>query len=128
MTSLTLDQPLPTRLVGKHSSWLSINLHLLPSILTGAMYYLLAEPEAHMGLPSIVSLMIAGCLGMVPFEFGLILWTARNHPDRPRPFMAMIENRQAANLAVHYAAPCCIRSQGAAVYAPKTCDWLGFHI
>ncbi len=59
MTTLTIDQPLPTRLAGKHPAWLSISLHILPGILTGAVYYLLVEPVAQMGLPSLVSLMIA---------------------------------------------------------------------
>lgn len=98
MQTLAYKQPAVTgfagQLAGRHSFWFSVGLHLLPGLLTGAVYFLLAKPLAGMGLPSILSLIIAGILVIVPFELGVIAWAAKQHPDGPRPFKEMIGYRQ----------------------------------
>ncbi len=94
MQSLTLAQPFAARLAARHSAWMSVSLHLLPGLLAGAVYYLLAEPVARLGLPSIVSMMIAGVLVLIPFELGVIFWAARKSSLRPQPFLTMIGYRE----------------------------------
>lgn len=98
MQTIAYKQPAVTgfadQLTGQHSLWLSVSLHLLPGLLTGAIYYLLAKPLAQLGLPSILALIIAGMLVIVPFELGLIAWAAKQHPSGPQSFKHMIGYRQ----------------------------------
>jgi len=94
MQALTIEQPFISRLAGRHSIWMSVSLHLLPGLLAGAVYYLLAQPIAQLGLPSIVALMAAGVLVTIPFELGVLAWVARQGYPRPLPFKEVIEYRQ----------------------------------
>lgn len=87
-------QTFSSRLATDHPAWLSILLHLLPGLLTGAVYYLLTVPVAQMGLPSIAALIAAGVLVTIPFELGMIAWAARKSPNGPQPLRAMIAFRE----------------------------------
>lgn len=57
----------------QHSTGQSIVLHLLPGVLIGAAYYSLIGPLHKSGYPSIMSLMIAIPLVLIPFEAGYLL-------------------------------------------------------
>ncbi len=94
MQALTIEQPFVSRLAGRHSAWMSIILHLLPGLLAGAIYYLLAQPVARLGLPSIVSLIAAGVLALIPFELGVILLAAMKGGPKPLSFKEMIDYRE----------------------------------
>jgi hypothetical protein len=94
MQTLTNEQPALTRLDSRHSVWMSVGLHVLPGLLTGAVYYLLAEPVARLGYPSIAALMAAGVLVLIPSELGVIAWAARKGYPGPRPFKEMIGYRE----------------------------------
>ncbi len=94
MQTLTTQQPLAFRLAGRHSLAFSAGLHLLPGILAGAVYYLLAEPVARLGLPSIVAMLAAGVLVLLPFELGVIAWAAREGAPKPLPFNQVIGYRR----------------------------------
>jgi membrane protease YdiL (CAAX protease family) len=77
-----MEQSATLDLNARHSAPLSIALHLLPGLLTGAAYYLLAGPVARLGLPSVAALMLAGLLGILPFELGVIALAARRRGVR----------------------------------------------
>lgn len=58
----------------QHSLPLSALLHLLPGILIGIVFFLLAPISQRSGLPSIWALGIADLVVLVPFVFGLLFY------------------------------------------------------
>lgn len=64
--------------IPKHTLPLSVLLHLLPGILTGAAYYLLVPPLTSRGYPTITALVGASLLTLIPFELGLLLYLGKN--------------------------------------------------
>jgi len=57
-----------------HTLYKSIILHLLPGILTGLAYFLIVPVVSALGYPSVMALMIAGIIALVPFEFGVLYY------------------------------------------------------
>lgn len=58
----------------QHSLARSIALHLLPGILTGAAFFLIAPITQRNGLPSLWALGIADLLVILPFIYGLLFY------------------------------------------------------
>lgn len=58
--------------LNEHSARKSVILHLLPGILTGAVYYALVPAVIKHGYPSVMALSLAGILVLVPFELGYL--------------------------------------------------------
>jgi len=76
--------------VAQHTPGVSIALHLIPGLLTGAVYYLLAPLAARLGLPSITGILIAVILVTIPFEMAVILLEARKLGQPIRSFIKVI--------------------------------------
>jgi uncharacterized protein len=53
--------------IARHSLSLSIILHLLPGILTGACYYLLVPVVTRYGYPTVMALILAGTTVFIPY-------------------------------------------------------------
>lgn len=68
--------------VAQHSIGTSLTLHLLPGVLIGACYYALVPVVGAWGYPSIVALMLAVGLVLVPIELGYLVWVARRKGRR----------------------------------------------
>src|SRR5688572_20665613 len=58
----------------QHSLPRSIALHLLPGILTGAAFFLIAPITQRNGLPSLWAVGIADLLVILPFIYGLLFY------------------------------------------------------
>jgi uncharacterized protein len=61
-------------LLREHSALLSIILHLLPGVLTGAVYFALRSPVVLAGYPPHVALVLAIPLAMIPVALGLLVY------------------------------------------------------
>ncbi|MFO7525391.1 MAG: CPBP family intramembrane glutamic endopeptidase [Ignavibacteriaceae bacterium] len=57
-----------------HTLLKSIILHLFPGIITGLAYFLLVPVVNELGYPSVIALIIAGIIALVPFEFGVLYY------------------------------------------------------
>ncbi|MBN1267410.1 MAG: CPBP family intramembrane metalloprotease [Anaerolineales bacterium] len=68
--------------VKKHPLGLSIVLHLLPGLLIGAFYFVLVNPLANLGLPSITAFLLTSVLVLIPFELGFLLLQAKRAGTR----------------------------------------------
>lgn len=71
-----------TSTIRKHSLPLSILLHLLPGILTGAVYYALVPVVTRWGYPTIMALVGSSLLTLIPFELGLLLYLGKQRGTR----------------------------------------------
>jgi membrane protease YdiL (CAAX protease family) len=71
-----------SHLVEQHSFGKSLLLHLLPGLLIGGVYFALRSPLAHMGFPSLMALLSAILLILLPFELGLLLREGRKKNGR----------------------------------------------
>ncbi|NSW53828.1 MAG: CPBP family intramembrane metalloprotease [Anaerolineae bacterium] len=60
--------------IEQHSVAQSLLLHLLPGVLIGICYFLLLKPFHAWGYPSIMPLMTAVVIILVPFELGFLLY------------------------------------------------------
>ena len=60
--------------IKKHSLTKSITLHLLPGLLIGACYFLLVPIVRENGFPSIMALLLAGIIALIPFQLGFLLY------------------------------------------------------
>lgn len=60
--------------VFNHTLFESIILHILPGILTGLVYFLIVPFVSALGYPSVMALIIAGIIALVPFEFGVLFY------------------------------------------------------
>lgn len=63
--------------VEQHSIWQSLLLHLLPGILVGGCYYLLLPAVHYRGYPSLMALMLAAALILVPTQLGYLLYRSK---------------------------------------------------
>jgi membrane protease YdiL (CAAX protease family) len=72
--AVALAKTLRTEGVGQHSLSKSIGLHLLPGILIGALFFLLAPIARRSGLPPVWAHGIADLVVLVPFVFGLLYY------------------------------------------------------
>lgn len=70
----TLEKTSPTEDVQSHSLPKSVVLHLLPGILIGAFFFLLAPIAQRTGLPPVWAHGIADLVVLVPFVFGLLYY------------------------------------------------------
>lgn len=61
-------------MLGEHRALLSIILHLLPGIVTGAAYFILRPLVAAAGYPPHMALVLAIPFLMIPMELGLLLY------------------------------------------------------
>jgi uncharacterized protein len=79
--------PVPARdrsaMLAEHSPVLSGGLHLLPGVLTGAVYLLLSGPVRAAGYPSLVALNLAVLIALVPYVMGLLLYLGYRSNGRP---------------------------------------------
>ena len=70
MTEVDLQHP--SHSVSQHTLPQSIVLHLLPGLLGGAAYFALAPLVRSWGFPTLMALVLAGLLVLVPVELGLL--------------------------------------------------------
>lgn len=68
--------------IEKHSAAQSIILHLLPGILVGCFYFLVRQPVANMGYPSIFALLLAFAFILIPVELGYLLYKGKKKAGR----------------------------------------------
>jgi uncharacterized protein len=61
-------------LLREHGPVMSVALHLLPGLLTGAVYMLLRGPIGAIGYPSLVALNVAILVALVPYVMGFLLY------------------------------------------------------
>lgn len=66
----------------KHSPAKSLVLHLLPGILTGAVYFAIAPIVRRGGYPSVMALILAGIVVIIPFELGFLFYQRKKTGDR----------------------------------------------
>ena len=63
--------------VERHTIGQSIGLHLLPGILIGAFYFVIAQPIRNLGYPSMAALILAAIVILIPFELGFLLYQGK---------------------------------------------------
>jgi membrane protease YdiL (CAAX protease family) len=68
--------------VEKHSPLKSVVLHLLPGILTGAVYFALAPVVRRGGYPTVMAIILAGIFVIIPFELGLLFYQRKKTGER----------------------------------------------
>jgi membrane protease YdiL (CAAX protease family) len=66
----------------KHTVWQSVILHILPGLLAVIVYYFCSKQVVALGYPSVMALIIAGLIVLIPFEFGVILIAKRNSGEK----------------------------------------------
>ena len=60
----------------------SLILHLFPGILVGCFYFLVRQPVANMGYPSIFALLLAFAFILIPVELGFLLYQGKKKTGR----------------------------------------------
>lgn len=60
--------------IQQHSIIQSIYLHLLPGVIVGFFYFLIAPVVKHYGFPTIMALIISGIFVLLPIELGFLLY------------------------------------------------------
>ena len=68
--------------IEKHSTARSVILHLLPGILAGCFFFLVRQPVVNLGYPSIVALILAYALILIPVELGYLLYQGKKKTGR----------------------------------------------
>lgn len=68
--------------VDRHSLANSIFLHLLPGVLVGLGYFLLAPLVKQYGFPSVMALIISGIFVLLPIEIGFLLYQSRKKGEK----------------------------------------------
>jgi membrane protease YdiL (CAAX protease family) len=63
--------------IEQHSIGKSITLHLLPGVLGGAVYFLVAQPVQSLGYPTLLALILAIIAVLIPIEIGVLLYEGR---------------------------------------------------
>ena len=61
----------------RHSLARSVGLHLVPGLLTTAVYVGLAEPMIASGFPALFGLLLATAFVLLPIELGYLLYEAK---------------------------------------------------
>ena len=74
--------------IKKHSLTKSVILHLLPGLLIGACYFLFVPIVRANGFPSLMALLLAGIIALVPFQLGYLLY--QKHKTGERLFNGII--------------------------------------
>ena len=64
--------------IEKHTTAQSVLLHLLPGIFVECCYLLARKPITNLGYPSIVALILAFVVILIPFELGYLLYQGKN--------------------------------------------------
>lgn len=65
-----------------HSPVVSVALHILPGVITAAVYLLLRQPVASLGYPSLVALNLAILIGLIPTIAGILLYAGQRQNGR----------------------------------------------
>jgi membrane protease YdiL (CAAX protease family) len=65
-----------------HSAWRTLTLHLLPGALITAFYFLAAPLVMRAGYPSLMALLLAIILILIPFELGYLLYEGKRTTGR----------------------------------------------
>ena len=68
--------------IEKHSTTQSVVLHLLPGILVGCFFLLARQPVANMGYPSVIALILAYALILIPVELGYLFYQGKKKTGR----------------------------------------------
>ena len=63
--------------IKKHNLIETLTYHLLPGILTGTGYYLLRQPLQQKGYPSMMALVIAGILILIPSQLAILSFQSK---------------------------------------------------
>ncbi len=78
----------------QHSIWVSIALHLLPGIMTGMAFFLLAPTAQHLGLPPFMAQCTANLIVLLPIFFGVMGYQAfREHRTYSLSNVVLYRNR-----------------------------------
>jgi CAAX protease family protein len=65
-----------------HSTWRTLTLHLLPGALITAFYFLAAPLVMRAGYPSLLALLLAIIVILIPFELGYLLYEGKRTTGR----------------------------------------------
>lgn len=68
--------------IEKHSTVQSVILHLFPGILVVCFYLLARQPVANLGYPSVVALILAFALILIPVELGYLFYQGKKKTGR----------------------------------------------
>jgi len=68
--------------IEKHSTTQSVILHLLPGILVGCFFLLARQPVINMGYPSVIALILAYALILIPVELGYLFYQGKKKTGR----------------------------------------------
>ncbi len=79
--------------IKKHTVIQSIVLHLLPGVLIGAMYYLLALPISNAGYPTLMAMIIACIIVLIPGELGIVYLAKRKQGKKPGNQLIPYQNK-----------------------------------
>jgi uncharacterized protein len=71
-----------TKAIQKHTLLESLLYHLVPGVLIGAGYFLLAPLVQRAGYPSVMALILTAILILVPFEIGVLLWQGKRRSGK----------------------------------------------
>lgn len=63
--------------VQRHTGWQSVGLHLIPGLLITIFFILAALVASKIGYPTLMALLLAILLILVPFELGILLWEGK---------------------------------------------------
>lgn len=66
----------------EHPLWVSIVYHLLPGILAGLVYFLIAPYVKAQGFPTVIALILAGGLVLTPLELGILIYLSRKNNQK----------------------------------------------
>jgi hypothetical protein len=69
------------KIIEKHSMAKSIFLHLLPGVLVGLGYFLLAPIVKQHGFPTVMALIVSGIFILLPVELGFLLYQSKKKGD-----------------------------------------------
>ncbi len=68
-----------------HTLFESMLYHLLPGVLIGLVYYLLAPVVRSWGYPTVMALNLTSIIILAPVELGILFWQAKKHTGHFRP-------------------------------------------
>ena len=63
--------------IAEHSLLKSATLHLLPGLLGGICYFALVPLVISNGFPTVMALILAGVIVLIPFELGFLIFQKR---------------------------------------------------
>jgi hypothetical protein len=66
----------------KHTLLESIAYHLIPGVMVGLAYYLLAPVVREAGYPTVMALNLTAILVLIPVELGILFWQGRQRNGR----------------------------------------------